>query len=145
MFNNVLIVCVGNICRSPVAEELFRHKFQGRRPRFSSAGIGALVGNPMDATARQVLIDHGIEPGAHRARQVDKAMLHQADLILAMEQSHIQRLRQIAPEVHGKTFLIGKWQNDTQIPDPYRQARPAFEHVHALLEKSVNSWLPYLN
>ncbi len=144
MFQNVLIICVGNICRSPMAEELFRHRFRGQGPLFSSAGIGALVGNPMDKTAEQVLRDNGVEPGPHRARQVEPNMLHLADLILAMEHSHIQRLRQLAPEVHGKTFLIGKWQNDVEIPDPYRQARPAFEHVHMLLTKSVTSWLPYL-
>ena len=66
------------------------------------------------------------------------------DLILAMENSHIQHIRQIAPEVHGKTFLIGKWQDNLEIPDPYRQSKPAFEHVHNLLTKSVESWLPYL-
>ena len=67
-----------------------------------------------------------------------------ADLILTMEQSHIQHLRQMAPEVHGKTFLIGKWLDDIQIPDPFRQSKPAFEHVHSLLTQSVESWLPYL-
>lgn len=142
MFKHVLVVCVGNICRSPMAEAMFEHRLQGTG--FSSAGIGALVGNPMDKTAQDVLASHGVNFGEHWARQVDSNMLYQADLILAMERSHIKHLRQIAPEVHGKTFLIGKWQNDVEIPDPYRQARPAFEHVYSLLTKAVDSWLPYL-
>lgn len=144
MFQNILIVCVGNICRSPAAEALLLHRLQGKGLTISSAGIGALVGNPMDKTAHEVLTEHGLEHRAHRARQVDSEMLHRADLILTMEQSHIQHLRQMAPEVHGKTFLIGKWLDDIQIPDPFRQSKPAFEHVHSLLTQSVESWLPYL-
>lgn len=144
MFNNILIICVGNVCRSPVAEVLLNHKLQGTNRSISSAGIGALVGNPMDKTAHEVLQENGLECLGHRARQVDSELLHQADLILAMEQGHIQHLRQIAPEVHGKTFLMGKWLDDIEIPDPYRQSRPAFEHVHSLLTQSVESWLPYL-
>lgn len=144
MFQNILIVCVGNICRSPAAEALLAHKLEGKGLMISSAGIGALVGNPMDKTAHEVLNDHGMEHTSHRARQVDSEMLHRADLILVMEQSHVQHIRQIAPEVHGKTFLLGKWLDDTEIPDPYRQSKPAFEHVHSLLTQSVESWLPYL-
>lgn len=144
MFKNILIVCVGNICRSPTAQALLAHKLSGQGLTISSAGIGALVGNPMDKTAHEVLQAHGLDFTAHRARQVDSQVLHEADLILAMEHSHIQHIRQIAPEVHGKTFLIGKWQDELEIPDPYRQSRPAFEHVHTLLTQSVESWLPYL-
>ncbi|UNG20482.1 low molecular weight protein-tyrosine-phosphatase [Stutzerimonas zhaodongensis] len=144
MFQNILIVCVGNICRSPAAEALLAHKLEGKGLTISSAGIGALVGNPMDKTAHEVLNDHGVEHTSHRARQVDSEMLHRADLILVMEKSHVQHIRQIAPEVHGKTFLLGKWLDDTEIPDPYRQSKPAFEHVHSLLTQSVESWLPYL-
>lgn len=144
MFKNILIVCVGNICRSPAAEALLAQKLKGKGLSVSSAGIGALVGNPMDKTAHEVLQDHGLHHTSHRARQVNSEMLHQADLILAMEHSHIARIRQMAPEVHGKTFLLGKWLDDTEIPDPYRQSKPAFEHVHSLLTQSVESWLPYL-
>ncbi len=144
MFQNILIVCVGNICRSPAAEALLSSRLQGKGLTISSAGIGALVRNPMDKTAHEVLADHGLEHMSHRARQVNSEMLHKADLILAMENSHIQHIRQIAPEVHGKTFLMGKWLDDTEVPDPYRQSKPAFEHVHSLLTQCVESWLPYL-
>ncbi len=144
MFQNILIVCVGNICRSPAAEALLSSRLQGKGLTISSAGIGALVGNPMDKTAHEVLADHGLDHMSHRARQVNSEMLHKADLILAMENSHIQHIRQIAPEVHGKTFLMGKWLDDTEVPDPYRQSKPAFEHVHSLLTQCVESWLPYL-
>lgn len=144
MFKNILIVCIGNICRSPTAEALLAHRVDGQDLTIGSAGIGALVGNPMDKSAHDVLQEHGLTLFEHRARQIDSGMLHQADLILVMEKSHIQHIRQIAPEVHGKTFLIGKWVDNLEIPDPYRQSRPAFEHVYKLLAQSVESWLPYL-
>ena len=144
MFNNILIVCVGNICRSPMAQAMFARRFQGQGPVFSSAGIGALIGKPMDTTAQDVLHEHGLALTTHRARQVNSQMLHQADLILAMERHHLQHLSKMAPEVHGKTFLIGKWQRDEPIPDPYRQSRPVFEHVYQLLSTAVESWSPYL-
>ncbi|HAQ28098.1 MAG TPA: phosphotyrosine protein phosphatase, partial [Pseudomonas sp.] len=68
MFNNILIICVGNVCRSPVAEVLLTHKLQGTNRSISSAGIGALVGNPMDKTAHEVLQENGLECLGHRAR-----------------------------------------------------------------------------
>lgn len=72
MFKNILIVCVGNICRSPTAEALFAHRLSGQGLTISSAGIGALVGNPMDKTAHEVLQDHGLElPPTVRARSTD--------------------------------------------------------------------------
>lgn len=71
MFKNILIVCVGNVCRSPAAEALFAHRLKGQNLAFSSAGVGALVGNPMDKTALEILQEHGVDHSAHRARQVD--------------------------------------------------------------------------
>ena len=50
----------------------------------------------------------------------------------------------VSDERHGKTFLLGKWQGDREISDPYRQQRPAFEHVYRLMDEGVTSWLRYL-
>ncbi|MNN60520.1 Low molecular weight protein-tyrosine-phosphatase etp [compost metagenome] len=61
-----------------------------------------------------------------------------------MERKHVHRIIEIAPEASGKTFLLGKWQADREIPDPYRQQRAAFEHVYALMDEGVKSWVRYL-
>ena len=146
MFNNILVVCVGNICRSATAEVLLKVRLAeaGKPLQVHSAGLGALVGHDIEPTARQVLAEHGIEAGPHSARQIDDAMLSEADLILVMEKRHRDAIAERAPHASGKTMLLGKWQEDREIPDPYRQQKPAFDHAYKLIDDSVNAWLNYL-
>lgn len=144
MFKNVLFVCVGNICRSPSAEVMLREAVAGKGIKVSSAGLGALVGHGIDITAQELLVEQGMDGLAHRARQIDDAILGVADLVLTMERKHVRRIAEIAPQASGKTFLLGKWQQDREIPDPYRQQRPAFEHVYKLMAEGVESWARHL-
>lgn len=144
MFQSILLVCVGNICRSPTAEYLLRQRLPAARVTVSSAGLGAVEDSPMDATAAALLREHGIDGGAHRGRQLIPDMLRQADLVLVMERAHAARIARVAPEASGKVFLLGKWQGEREIPDPYGQSRQAFEHVYALIDQGVSHWLPYL-
>lgn len=145
MFERILIVCVGNICRSPTAEYLLRQRLgEAHRAQVGSAGLGALVGHPIDATAHELLREHDIDAAAHRARQVDSAMLRQSDLVLAMEKSHVAQIGRLAPEATGKVNLLDRWGQGADIPDPYRQQRPAFEHVYKLIDRAIGDWLRYL-
>jgi len=144
VFKNVLFVCVGNICRSPSAEVMLRQAVAGKGIQISSAGLGALVGHGIDATAQELLVEQGMDGLAHRARQIDDAILGAADLVLTMERKHVRRIAEIAPQASGKTFLLGKWQQEREIPDPYRQQRPAFEHVYKLMAEGVESWVRHL-
>ena len=144
MFKSILVVCIGNICRSPTGEALLISKLQGRDIQVSSAGLGALVGKPVDATATQVMAAAGYQLPEHQARQLTPEMLRAADLVLVMEQKHLQAVHSMAPEARGKTFLFGKWSDNREVPDPYRQQLPAFEHVFRILDESASAWLPYL-
>ena len=144
MIKSILVVCVGNICRSPTAEALLQAKLADKGIKVSSAGLGALVNKPVDPTASEVMAANGYELPEHKARQVTPSMLRQADLILAMETRHIQSIHAMAPESRGKTLLIGKWLEGREVPDPYRQQLPAFEHVFRMLDNATNAWLPYL-
>lgn len=144
MFKNVLFVCVGNICRSPTAEVMLRQAVAGKGIQISSAGLGALIGHGIDATAQELLAEQGMDGLAHRARQIDDAILGAADLVLTMERKHVRRIAEIAPQASGKTFLLCKWQQEQEIPDPYRQQRPAFEHVYKLMAEGVESWARHL-
>lgn len=144
MFKRILTVCIGNICRSPTAEYLLRARLASRDIRVASAGLGAMAGHPMDATALQLLAEHGIDGAAHCARRLDVGMLREADLVLGMEKSHADAMIRMAPEASGKIFVLDKWLQGRDIPDPYRQQRPAFEHVYGLIEQGVESWLRYL-
>ncbi|UAW99453.1 low molecular weight phosphotyrosine protein phosphatase [Halopseudomonas nanhaiensis] len=144
MFKSILIVCVGNICRSPTAEALLKHKLQGYDIKVTSAGLGALVGKGVDPTAAAVMAEHDISLHDHMARQLTREMVRDADLILTMETRHIKAICELTPEARGKTFLFGRWLNGCETPDPYRQQRQAFVHVYQILDKAANAWLPYL-
>ncbi len=140
MFNKILIVCVGNICRSPTAEQLLRNALVHSAIAVSSAGLAALRDSPLEPTALQVLEEHGHAPVSHRARQLTSAAVSDADLVLVMEQRHIRGVLSLAPEARGKVFLLGKWQYNREIMDPYRQGKPAFVHAYALIEQAAQAW-----
>jgi low molecular weight protein-tyrosine phosphatase len=144
VFNSILVVCVGNVCRSPVAEFLFRRELGERDIHVSSAGLGALVGRPIDQHAAELLKDEGIDASEHRARQLEPSMLREADLVLAMERRHLNSVVKLAPEASGKVFLFDKWHAGSDVPDPFRRSRSVFEQVHASIERGVGSWLRYL-
>jgi protein-tyrosine phosphatase len=144
VFRKILILCVGNICRSPTAEYLLRRQLAGRDVEISSAGLGALVGHPVEGHALDLLQEHGIDASPHRARQLDVQMLRDAELVLGMERRHLAAAARLAPEASGKLFLLGRWLEFDSVPDPYRQPRQAFEDVYGLIERGVGSWVRYL-
>ena len=87
MFDSILIVCVGNICRSPIGERLLKELLPHKD--ISSAGISALVGNSADAKAINVANAHGLSLNGHVARQLTTEMCRKSSLILVMERKHI--------------------------------------------------------
>jgi protein-tyrosine phosphatase len=143
MFSNVLVICVGNICRSPMAQALLLQRAP-MELQVASAGTHAMTGSAMDPLAQEVLDQYQIPVHRHRARQIDRPMLQAAGLILLMEPAQLKSVLKLAPEVRGKTFLIGKWQQELEIADPYRQPKLAFEQTYEQLSRCVDDWLPYL-
>lgn len=138
MFNKILVVCVGNICRSPTAERLLRHHLPAIT--VDSAGLGALVGKTADERAASVAAVHDISLEGHCARQISGRMCREYDLILAMERRHVATLHEMAPEMRGKVMLFGHWDAGREIPDPYRKSRDAFEAVYSMLDLSAQKW-----
>jgi protein-tyrosine phosphatase len=143
MFNNVLVVCAGNICRSPTGEYLLKDKLNSNI-KVSSAGLTALVDKGAEATATSIALTQHIDMSGHKARQLDSNLITNNDLILVMEQRHLSDLLGQYPQARGKTFLLGKWIENTEIPDPYKQSQEAFEHVYQLIEKACSAWAKYL-
>ncbi|MGL5345674.1 MAG: protein tyrosine phosphatase [Plesiomonas sp.] len=138
MFDKILIVCVGNICRSPTGERLLQAHFPQRH--ISSAGISALVDKPADKLAYKIASEHGLSLEGHSARQLTQVLCQDADLILVMEKGHISAVTSIDPSARGKTMLFGHWCSESEVPDPYRQSREAYEYVHQLLSRSTEEW-----
>ena len=142
MFSSVLMVCVGNICRSPMAEALLIDRLSDSnysKINIASAGVGALVGHEADATAKELMTEKNIDVSAHRARQLSTELISEYDLILAMEKGHINAVHNIAPSSKGKVHLLGKW-SDFEISDPYMQPRREFEVALELIERGVDEW-----
>lgn len=144
MFDSVLMVCAGNICRSPTAEYLLKNKLSGKKVAVSSAGLTALEGKVADALAQELAKEQGIDMSEHQGRQLTGTLVAQNSLILVMEQRHLTDLCSRYPQARGKTFLLGKWIGDKEIPDPYRQSREAFEHVYELIDSACGAWQQYL-
>lgn len=144
MFQKILLVCIGNVCRSPTAEFVMRHALDRNDIDIGSAGLQALVGRPIDPMAQDVLREHRLDGASHRARQASPQMMVESDLILVMERKHQLEIIKQLPEVSGKVFLLGKWRGDREIKDPYRQRRPVFEQVYKQIEECATSWKGYL-
>ncbi|ENM3904407.1 low molecular weight phosphotyrosine protein phosphatase [Vibrio cholerae] len=142
MFNKILVVCVGNICRSPTGERVLQKLLPHKT--IASAGIAAeksrLVGKPADAMAIEVAAEHGVDVENHHSQQLTPQLCSQYDLILVMEKGHMEALTQIAPEARGKTMLFGQWIGQKDIPDPYRQSKEAFDHAYKLIDEAAQAW-----
>lgn len=146
MFDKILVVCVGNICRSPYGERLLQKKLPHKQ--VASAGIGTekshLNGKPADNTALEIAAERGVNLEGHSAQQLTPVLCAQYDLILVMEKGHLSALTEIAPQARGKTMLFGQWIGKKEIPDPYRQSREAFEHAYTLIDQAAEAWVSKL-
>lgn len=141
MFHSILVVCAGNICRSPVAEAMLRALLPEKQ--FSSAGLGARVGEGIDPKARQLAEAARLKVAEHSAKQLTFEMLQAADLILVMSDSQRRAVAEISPTALGKTMRLGQWLENGQgkdIPDPYQRSQEVFEYVHRLMDEASQTW-----
>ncbi|BAS34423.1 TPA: protein tyrosine phosphatase [Klebsiella variicola] len=138
MFNSVLVICTGNICRSPIGERILRIALPNKQ--IDSAGTGALVNHPADESAIRIATRHNLSLDGHKAKQFTSKLGRQYDLLLVMEKYHIEEINRIAPELRGKTMLLGHWMGAKEIPDPFRKSDEAFESVYVLIEQCCNYW-----
>jgi glycine hydroxymethyltransferase len=120
----VLFVCTGNVCRSPMAEGLFRHAVQGHGEfRVESAGIGAMEGQPPSPYAVQAVRELGIDISKQRSRMLTSELVRQADFIFGMTHSHIDTVTMLYPQAAEKTFLLREFDEtldlfEKDISDP---------------------------
>jgi protein-tyrosine phosphatase len=134
----VMTVCIGNICRSPMAEGLLAAGLP--HLRVVSAGTGALVGKPADPMARRLMEARGIDISGHLAQQVSQMLCRQADLILVMDTEQRRFLEATYPFVRGKVFRIAEAAKQ-DVPDPYKEGEEAFEHALSLIEVGARTWI----
>lgn len=145
----VLFVCLGNICRSPLAEgvlrELAARKGVGAVLGIDSAGTGAWhIGDPPDRRAIAVARRHGIDISALRGRQVRHSDFADFDLILGMDANNVAALKRLAPSgTADKAHLFLGYATglSQDVPDPYYEGAAAFEALYQMLEAGCSSLL----
>lgn len=135
-----MTVCVGNICRSPVAEGILKQAFPEKT--IFSSGLGALVGHPADETAAEIALSDGIDISSHRAQQLTSYLCKQADLILVMEEAHKKEIERLHPFTKGRVHCLGIIEKKTSdIKDPYKKNREFFEKTHKKIKENVAEWI----
>lgn len=145
---SVLFVCLGNICRSPAAEGVFRDLAEraGLAVTIDSAGTGAWHrGNPPDRRMMAAAKARGIDLSAQRARQVDTGDFYMFDHILAMDASNLADLHDLAPpDATAEVRMFLDYGAGGDVPDPYYGGDDGFEHVLDLVTEASNGLLRHL-
>lgn len=145
----ILFVCMGNICRSPLAEGVLRHladdTAMSDQLTIDSAGTGGWhAGDAPDPRSIAMARQHGIDISRQRARQVTRADFDTFDLILAMDENNLANLLQASPEGHRHKihlfmdYAAGRREN---VPDPYYGAEDGFLKVYNMLLAGCRSLL----
>ncbi|KAF3996064.1 low molecular weight protein-tyrosine-phosphatase [Glaciimonas immobilis] len=145
MIGNILVLCVGNICRSPMAEGLLKRALPEQTVR--SAGIGAMIGYPADPFAIQLMQGQDIDISAHRGQSLMSWMVSEADIILVMDLDQKRFIEQKHPTSKGKVFRLGEF-DKYDIPDPYQRDLAVFRQTYSLISKGVDALterLAYIN
>ena len=136
-FNNILVICVGNICRSPIAAALLKKQYPNKH--IDSAGLSAVIGSPVDPKSQEVMTPYHIDMADHIAKQINEELVMTADLIFTMTDSQTKWIEDRWPHCRGKTFRIGHW-IDTDVADPYGHSESAFETARQDIVKSLDQW-----
>jgi low molecular weight protein-tyrosine phosphatase len=139
----VALVCLGNICRSPMAHVVLESRLADAglddRVEVASSGTGGWhVGNPMDRRAAATLSTSGYDPSRHRARQYDATWPEAYDLVLVMDESNLA-------DVGGRSDRIALFRDldpvdpGGEVPDPYYGGDDGFEEVLAMVERTSDA------
>ncbi len=139
MIRRILLVCTGNICRSPLAEALLRRDLKARGfPEIDvgSAGTGAWDGAPASEGAYLVGLERGLDLSGHRARLLTRELVESADLVLTMARHHRARVEELGGE--GRVFVLGEYAgrdgDDAEVSDPFGGDLDVYRDTCAELE-----------
>lgn len=156
--HKVMFVCLGNICRSPMAEGMFRHLVEqaGRLHEFEIASSGTAgwhVGNPPDARGIETIAARGVDTSAQRCQQLSLNDLTTYDHIIVMDQSNLDDVRALARSVDetqstGKVALMMSFAQDSsvrEVPDPWSGTTADYEYALDLITTASEGLLDHLS
>ena len=146
----ILFLCTGNVCRSPMAEGLFRHAVKGRGEfRVLSAGIGAVDGQPPTNHSVQAMKEIGIDISKQRSRALTSELVRSADLILGMTHSHTDTVALLYPKAAEKTFLLREFDEtlepyEKDISDPIGSPYYIYTECRDQIEQGIVTLLKFM-
>src|SRR5450432_3147328 len=146
----ILFICTGNVCRSPMAEALFRHAVRGRGEfRVLSAGIGAVDGQPPTPHSVRAMHELGVDISAQRSRMLTAELVRSADLILGMTHSHVDTVALMYPQMAEKTFLVREFDEtlepyEKDISDPIGSSYDVYVDCRDQIEQGIASLLKFM-
>jgi protein-tyrosine phosphatase len=142
---NVLFVCTGNTCRSPIAEQIFNQQARDLSALATSAGLDAKEGSPINPQASHALNQLGFSTTEHSSRLISAEAIGQADVVLVFTQDQKNELAERFPAAIGKLFTISEYANGAvqDVPDPYGKSEEVYqetaETINALVKVIVSS------
>lgn len=142
IFKRVMLICTGNICRSPMAAAVLKEGLRqgGAHVEVVSAGLAALGEYPADAQAIKLMEERGLDLHTHRATQFTAHNGLESDLILVMSTEQRQIVEENWPLLHGRVYRLGHWGN-FDVNDPYRRGERAFRKALNTIDAGVGQWL----
>ncbi len=146
----ILFLCTGNVCRSPMAEGLFRHAVKGRGEfRVLSAGLGAIDGQPPTSHSVQAMREIGIDIVSQRSRALTSELVRSADLILGMTHSHTDTVALLYPQAAEKTFLLREFDEtlepyEKDISDPIGSSYSIYVECRDQIEQGIVTLLKFM-
>ena len=147
----VLLVCTGNVCRSPMAEGLLRHMLRGRDDiQIVSAGLGALDGLHVTDVAAEVLAELGIDISSHLSQSLNSDLVQQADFIFVMTRQHQDALQTLFPFAAEKTFLLREFEESSaaenkDITDPIGQPIEVYRRIRDEIRDALPSLIVFID
>jgi len=145
-----LFICTGNICRSPMAEALFRHATNGRTDyRAISAGLGAIDGQPPSVYSVQAMKEIGVDIARQRSHMLTAQMVKEADYILGMTHSHVDTVTLLYPQAVEKTFLLREFDDtldtfEKDISDPIGGSYEVYLNCRDQIEQGIASLVRFI-
>lgn len=143
----ILVVCTGNICRSPMVKALLERQLEeagwGEQVKVESAGTWAVVGAGASAGSVEAMVARGIDLTDHRGRQLDVQQAERSDLILVMEEAHRRAIFNNWPRMLRKTYLLSEMAGENDdIDDPYGGPQADYDAAAIIIEDYVRRGLP---